>query len=93
MAQLVIKGDGTKEPFDVGKIRHAVEAAAMAAELSGERVAELVRDVSVQALEFAALRDEVDTADLKQIILKELDAVEPLAAQAWRRYDEARGRL
>jgi len=92
MAQLVTKADGTREPFDVGKIRHAIEAAAMAAELSGERVAELVRDVSVQVLEFAAVRDEVDTADIKRVILKELDAVEPLAAAAWRQYDEARGR-
>ncbi|MFH1192977.1 MAG: ATP cone domain-containing protein [Candidatus Jorgensenbacteria bacterium] len=91
MANLVIKRDGTNEPFDVGKIRHAIEAAAMGAELSGERVAELVRDVSAVALEYAGSRDETSTTELRDAILKELDDVEPSAADAWRQHDRARG--
>jgi len=90
MAHLVIKRDGTQEPFDVGKIRHAIEAAAMEAKLSGERVAELVRDVSAVALECAGGRDEISTTELRDAILKELDVVEPFASEAWRQHDRAR---
>lgn len=91
MAQMVTKRDGSREPFDIGKIRHAIEAAVMEAKLSGERVAEVVRDVSAAALEFAGGRDEVTTAELRNVVLKELDAVEPPAAEAWRRHDRERG--
>lgn len=92
MAQQVIKRDGTKEPFDEGKLRHSIEAASRQAGLADDRVNELTMQVSEAAIALAAGKEEIATSELREFILSQLDQVEPLASAAWRKYDEERGK-
>ncbi len=92
MAKTVIRRDGSKEPFDEGKIRRAIEASAREAVLSPERVTAVVNQVSNVVLAFAAPKEDISTLDIRAKVLALLDEVEPAVSAAWRRFDKARGR-
>lgn len=93
MAKQIIKRDGTKEPFDNGKIRRAIEASARDAGFSTERISEVANRVSAAVLQFAESKEEVSTAELTDKILGELDKIEPAAAEAWRKYKQEKKSL
>lgn len=88
MATSVIKRDGSKQAFDEVKLRKSVEAACADAGLAADRTAEVVSQVAPVVLAAAADKEEIATAELKQMILAELDKAEPAAAAAWRAHDE-----
>jgi len=92
MAQQVVKRDGSKEPFDAGKIKKAIESAAVRTALTPERVAEVVKQVSDVVLQFAAGKEEVASSDLREKALAKLDEIEPSVAESWRKYDQEQGR-
>ncbi len=92
MAQQVIKRDGSKEPFDAGKIKKALESAVGRVGLAPERTAEVVKQVLDVVLQFAGEKEEVATSDLRAKVLAELDKLEPSAADSWRKYDQEHGR-
>ncbi|KKM24298.1 hypothetical protein LCGC14_1606550, partial [marine sediment metagenome] len=48
--------------------------------------------VGSAALQLAESKEEIATSELLEKILGDLDTIEPSVAQAWRQYDEARGR-
>ena len=87
MAKEVIKKDGTKEPFDAGKISKAISVAADEAGLEEGRKNEVVEEVTAKVVQMADDKDEIATSEIKENILSELDAVEPSVAVAWRKYD------
>lgn len=93
MAQQVVKRDGTKEPFDEGKLKRAIEAAAAEGGLAPEVVVETVSQVFGVVMQYASTKDEVASSDLRDKALEELDRVAPAAADAWRKFDEKRGRV
>ena len=88
MAKEVIKRDGTKEPFDNGKIRRAIEGSAIGAGLTEERVSEVVNQVSGAVLQFAASKEEIATTELADKILGELENIEPTVAEAWKKHEQ-----
>lgn len=92
MAQTVIKRDGSKEPFDSGKINRGIMAAAKEGGLPEEQARKVADQVSATVLQAVANRQEVTTAELKARVLKELDRIAPAAAEAWRSYERSRGR-
>ena len=87
MANQVIKKDGTKEPFDAGKIRRAIEGAARDAELTEDQVSATAGQVFDAVMALAGGKEEIATAELKEKILSELDKVQPAVAEAWRKYN------
>lgn len=91
MAKFVIKKDGTKEPFDAEKIKKAIAAAASAANLSEKQIKKVVKKVSKAAIKLAKKKDEIATAEIKEKILSELDALEPSVSEAWRKHDQEKG--
>lgn len=91
MANFVIKRDGTKEPFDAGKIKNSILAAAQRTELSEDRRDEVAIRVSSVALELAAQKEEIATSELREKILSELDAIEPSISEAWRKHGQEKG--
>ena len=91
MANEVIKMDGSKQPFDEGKIRKSIESAATEAGLAQERIVELVDQVSRVAIDVAGGKEEIATSEIKETILSELDRVEPGVSEAWRKHDQAKG--
>lgn len=90
MAKEVIKKDGTKEPFDVEKIKKAVSFAAQGANVLEERKNELVEQVTNAVLRVAGGKEEIATSEIKEKILSELDRLEPAVSAAWREYEEGK---
>ena len=88
MAKEVIKKDGTKEPFDAGKIRNAIAGAAAMTDLPEERKNEVVEQVSAAVIQILGSKDEVATSEIKINVLAELDKVEPSVSAAWREYEQ-----
>lgn len=93
MANEVIKKDGTKEPFDAGKIRKSITAATNMTDLSEERKNEIVEQVATATIEMAGGKREITTKELREKILNELDRIEPSVSEAWRRYDRESKRV
>lgn len=92
MAKEVIKRDGSRESFSEEKIRNSIRAAAQEAGLPEDRISQVVDQVAQTAINAAAQKDEIATTEIREIILRELDTVEPSAADAWRRYDQSQGK-
>ncbi|PJC82709.1 hypothetical protein CO006_02155 [Candidatus Roizmanbacteria bacterium CG_4_8_14_3_um_filter_35_14] len=88
MANFVVKKDGTKAPFDSGKIKNSIAAACQDAALPEERKNQVIEQVSAAVIQMAAAKEEVSTSELKENILGQLDSVEPSASAAWRKYDQ-----
>ena len=90
MVQQVIKRDGTKQAFDENKVRRSIEMAAREAGLAEDRVNAVVEQVAGAALQLAAGKEEIATAELRTFILARLDEVEPAAAAVWRKHDQGK---
>ncbi len=88
MASNVVKKDGTKEPFDPEKIRKSIAAAAELANLSEEKKNEVVEQVATVVIQMAEEKEEIDTSELREKILSDLDRIEPSVSAAWRKYDQ-----
>lgn len=90
MANFVVKKDGTKEPFDAEKIKKAITAAATQANLPEEEITKAVEQVSATVIQSVAGKEEVETAEIKEKILSELDIAAPSASEAWRKYEQGK---
>ncbi len=90
MAKEVIKKDGTKEPFDSGKIKSAISLAAQEAGLAEEKKNEIVEQVSAKVIQMADAKEEIASSEIKDSILAELDTLEPSVSAAWRKHDETK---
>ena len=93
MAKFVIKKDGRKEPFDVEKIKKSVEAAAKMANLSEERIKEVVDQVLRATTQLAEGKEEIATSELKEKILAELGIIEPSVSEAWKKYEQEKKKV
>lgn len=92
MASYVIKQDGSRVPFEGGKILASIEASGIEGGLPLEEVNMLIQEVSGPILQYASQREEVSTDELREQILLQLNRIKPEAAEAWKRYDEQRGK-
>ena len=88
MAKEVIKKDGAKEPFDAEKIKNSILGAAQRTDLSEERKNEVVEEVAATVIQMAEEKDEIATSEIKEKILSELDVVESVVSEAWRKYEQ-----
>ncbi len=89
MAQ-VIKKNGTKEPFDPEKIKKSIAGAARQADIPEERKSEVAEQVASSVIPMIENREEIAASEIREIILSELDRVEPAVASAWRKYEEGK---
>jgi len=90
MAKEVIKKDGIKQPFAAEKIRNSIAAAAQTTDLSGERKNEVVEQVATTVIQMAEEKEEIATSEIREKILSELDSIEPVISEAWRKHDQER---
>lgn len=95
MAKFVIKRDGAKEPFDVEKLRGSIRVNAHEAALSAveERINDLVDRISSVIIRDLEDKKEINSVEIKEKILSELDIVDPTVAKAWKRYDQKKGKV
>lgn len=86
----VIKKDGTKEPFNPEKIKKSITGAAQQTDIPEERKNEVVEQVAATVIPVLEGKEEVKASEIRDIILSELDKVEPAVASAWRKYEEGK---
>ena len=87
MATQVVKRDGSVQPFDEGKIKNSIRAAAVDAALAPERIEELVSQVSAAVVAAVQAKDQVSFQELRDASVAELEKVEPTAAVAWKKHE------
>lgn len=88
MAKEVIKKDGSRQPFDPEKIKGSIAAAAQRTILPEERKNEIVAEVANLTIAFAETKEVIETREIKEKILSELDRIEPSVSAAWRIYSQ-----
>lgn len=92
MTKFVIKKDGSKEPFDIEKLRRSIIVNIQDAALPEERVQGVTKRVLSAVTNFVKESEkELATAEIKKKILSEFDIIEPSVSKAWRDFDEKRG--
>ena len=72
------------------KIKKVVSAAAMQANLSEEETTQLAGQISNTIAQSTMGREEIPSAEIKEMILNELDTVNPSVAEAWRNYEQGK---
>ncbi len=87
MANQVIKKDGSKEPFDVEKIKRGIRLASQQAGLDEAKQNEVTEKVTAKVVEMFQGQEEVRTIEIKGKILGELDLFAPSVSAAWRDYE------
>jgi transcriptional regulator NrdR family protein len=91
MVEEVIKKDGSKEPFDINKIKESIEAACSDAGLNPDKKAELVEKITNKIIETLQDKTEITSLELRDKILGELDLYAPEVAASWRDYEITKG--
>lgn len=86
---LVIKKDGRKELFDFEKLKKSIAAAAKDAGLTPEKASELVTEVSANVFQLISKNEEVQSKEIREKILSELNRVEPAVVESWQKYEES----
>lgn len=86
----VVKKNGTKEPFDPEKIRKSIAGAVQRTDIPEERKSEVVEQVAAAVIPMLENREELETSQIRETILSELDRVEPGVANAWREYEQGK---
>ena len=87
MITQVIKKDGSRESFDIEKIKQNIIAASKEAGLAEEKQKEIVETVSDKVLKTLQEQAEVTHTEIRDLILKELDTSAPVVAEVWRKYE------
>jgi transcriptional regulator NrdR family protein len=87
MIKLVIKRDGSKVAFDAEKMKRAIASAALQANFPQDKRIDLVESITIKVIAGFEGKEEVKTTDIRDAILRELDAVAPTVAMTWRNYD------
>ena len=90
MANFVTKKDGTRVPFDIEKIKHAVASSAMEAEISEEEAKKAADEVANSITATFDGIEEVSSTEIREKIMAELEATHPIVAESWRKYEEGK---
>ena len=88
MIKLVVKKDGSKEPFDAEKINKAIRLAGQAAGVEEARIEEVIKVVLAKVFQLGEGKEEIASSEIKETVLEELDVVEPSISASWREYDQ-----
>lgn len=84
MATEVIKRDGSREPFLEEKVRRSIAASARDAGITEDRALGIADEAAAAVMDAAGQVEAMETSAIAEIILSELDRIEPAAAESWR---------
>lgn len=88
MANFIIKRDGKKEPFYIGKIKRGIVEAGLKTDMQEKKAEELAEKVSSEISWSIRNANEVLAAELTARVVSALDAVAPKVAKMWKKYQE-----
>ena len=87
---VVIKRDGSRQPFSEEKLRKSIDAAAQEAKVPAPRTKQVVSEAARKPLALAKGTGPVETKLLRKKILDRLDIIEPSVSESWRAFDRKR---
>lgn len=95
MVKIVVKKDGSEEPFDMAKLKQSIRVNALDAVLrqSEKDINTLVETVSEKTLLSMQTSEKVKSAEIREHVLNELKETAPMVAKIWQEYDEQRGKV
>jgi transcriptional regulator NrdR family protein len=92
MVNQVIKKDGSKEPFDIEKIKKGIRLASQQAGLDETKQNEITEKVTAKVVETLQDEKEVRAIEIRDKILSELDLFAPSVAASWRDYEMSKSK-
>jgi transcriptional regulator NrdR family protein len=94
MVKVVVKKDGSEEPFDMTKLKQSIRVNALDAVLrqSEKDINTLVDTASEKALLSMQTSDKVKSSEIREHVLSELKEIAPTVAKIWQEYDEQQGK-
>ena len=94
MVKVIIKKDGSEEPFDMAKLKQSIRVNALDAVLrqSEKDINTLVDTVSEKVLLSMQTTERVKSSEIREHVLNELKEVAPMVAKIWQEYDEQQGK-
>ena len=90
MTKQVIKSDGSKMPYDAKKISRSITRAAQDAKLAPAEINKIVNDISDTVMQFMESKDKVMSSEIRDLVLMELDHINPKVSAEWRRFMNSR---
>jgi transcriptional regulator NrdR family protein len=95
MVKIVIKKDGSEEPFDMAKLKQSIRVNALDAVLkqSEKDINELIETASEKALLSMQTSEKVKSSEIREHVLNELKKMSPIVAEIWQEYDEQQGKV
>jgi len=88
MANEVIKKSGIKEMFEPDKIRKSITKAIERVNIPEQRKDEIVEEVSEIVISNLKERGDVESSEIRESILSELDRIAPVVSNTWREYEQ-----
>lgn len=91
MANFVTKKDGTKVAFDQEKIKAAIVAAAVDAEISNDQADGIADEVSNLVTASFEGQEEASSKEIAEKVVSELEITSPIVADSWKKFEETKG--
>jgi transcriptional repressor NrdR len=83
----VIKKDGKKEPFNIGKIMISIQKAALDAGLPASLISAKARQISEKINAWSKTKTVIETSEIRSLVLSEMEKKDQEIAGSWRRFD------
>jgi transcriptional regulator NrdR family protein len=87
----VIKSNGKREQFSEQKIRNSVESAVKDAGFSPQEKMNVIEHASQDAAQMAQGKDEIQTRQIRDTVLNDLEQDDQQVANAWKQYERQHG--
>lgn len=84
---LVRKSSGDKEQFNEVKLRRSIQKAGIDAGYTLDEISDDVEDILTKIVDMARQKNEINSEAIRDYVLVDLDELNPLVAQAWRKFD------
>ena len=83
----VIKSNGKKQPFKAEKIRNSIENAVKDTGFNPQEKTDVIEHASRDAIQMAQNTNRIETRQIKDVILNDLEQDDPKIADTWRQYE------
>ena len=83
----VIKSTGEKQPFKAEKIRNSIENAVKDAGFNPQEKTDVIEHASRDAIQMAQNTNRIETKQIRDVILNDLEQDERKIADTWRQYE------
>ena len=87
----VIKSTGKKQPFKPEKIRNSVEKAVKDAGFNPQEKIDIIEHASRDAIQMAQNMNQVETKQIRNTILSDLEQDDQKIANTWKQYERQHG--